>query len=84
MEFNGSHGNGLRIVKSFLADRKQRVVLNEKFSNWDTISANVPQGSVLGPLLFLICIDDITDVLNVILSYLLMMRHCLRLFRIKM
>ena len=52
LEFNGLHGNVLRIVKSFLADRKQRVVLNGQCSKWDTISAGVPQGSVLGPLFF--------------------------------
>ena len=44
LEFNGLHGNVLRIVKSFLADRKQRVVLNGQCSKWDSISTGVPQG----------------------------------------
>ena len=61
MESNGLHGNILQIVKNFLADRKQRVVLNGQCSKWDTISAGVLQGSVIGPLLFLIYINDITD-----------------------
>ena len=60
MEFNGLRGNILRIVESFLDDRKQRVVLNGQRSKRDTISTYVPQGSVLGPLLFLININDIT------------------------
>ena len=42
------------------ADRKQRVVLNGQCSKWDTISAGVPQGSVLRPRWFLISINDIT------------------------
>ena len=45
----------------FLFNRSQKVFLNETFSKQKTINVGVPQGSVLGPLPFLIYIDDISD-----------------------
>ena len=52
------------LIKSYLMNCKQRVVLNGKCSEWSEIIAGVPQGSVLGPLFFLIYINDLVDGLS--------------------
>ena len=55
----GITGRLLKWFSSYLSDRKQRVVLPGAKSNWNYIHAGVPQGSILGPLLFLVYINDI-------------------------
>ena len=46
-------------LQSYLKNRKQRVVIKGQTSDWKDVAAGVPQGSILGPLLFLVYVDDI-------------------------
>ena len=61
LKSQGICGNYYGLMHSFLSDRHQRMVLNGQSSKWSHIKVGVPQGSILGPLLVLVYINDLPE-----------------------
>jgi len=60
----GIHSKILLWITDFLDKRQLRVTVNGKFSSWHNVLCGIPQGSIFGPLLFIIYINDLPDVCN--------------------
>ena len=64
VEAYGIKGDLLKWIRDFLTDRKQRVVIGDKMSSWKPVTSGIPQGSVLGPILFTIFINDMPEAVD--------------------
>ena len=67
LEAYGLDDKVLYWIDVFLSDKKQQVVVSEAFSEWSTVARGVPEGSVLGPIVFIIYVNGLSDCIQ---SYL--------------
>ena len=74
----GIRGQVLKCVCDFLSDRSQQVAIGSSLSSMKRVTSGVPQGSVLGPTLFVLCVNELPSLVN---SNMLMFADDAKLFR---
>ena len=77
LQFYGIQGSTLTWIKSWLTSRSQSVKIDGMCSKSVDVTSGVPQGTVLGPLMFLLFINDMQDDLVCTLRLLLKMLYCI-------
>ena len=74
----GIQGRLLNWITAFLQGRKQQVVVGQGFSDWDLVTSGIPQGSVLGPTLFVVYVNELP---NLVQSNIKMFADDVKLYR---